>query len=124
MASTEPCACCGSTTSTEPPIDTSDATCYCPLDGVIDTVGKKYGMQIVAMLGAADSMRYGELKERLGATSDSTMSERLGQLEDAALVDRQSYDEIPPRVEYSLTATGRELEAHLQPLLEWAAEDA
>lgn len=123
MASTEPCACCGSTAEPEPSAAVADTTCYCPLDGVIDTVGKKYGMQIVALLGAADSLRYGELRDRLGATSDATLSQRLDQLEAAGLVDRHSYDEIPPRVEYSLTPTGRKLEAHLQPLLEWAANE-
>lgn len=128
MAQTEMCACCGSGEDTEP-VDadatvettTSDMTCYCPLDGVISTVGKKYTMQIIAMLGAEGPVRYGAIREELGVTSDSTLAERLDQLADHELIERRSYDEIPPRVEYSLTARGRELESHLQPLLEWAA---
>lgn len=122
MASSEQCACCGSTAEPEPAPDVAATTCYCPLNGVIDTVGKKYGMQIVAVLGAADSLRNGELRDRLGAASDATLSKRLAELEDAGLIARHSYNEIPPRVEYSLTPTGRELEAHLQPLLEWVAD--
>lgn len=120
MASREPCACCGSTDETGPTDAGAETTCYCPLDGVIDTVGKKYSMGIVALLGAEESLRYGDLRERLGASSDSTLSERLDQMAEENLIDRQSYDEIPPRVEYSLTPKGRELEERLQPLLEWA----
>jgi DNA-binding HxlR family transcriptional regulator len=38
------------------------------------------------------------------------------------LIERQSFDEIPPRVEYLLTPDGEELERRLKPLLEWADE--
>lgn len=96
-------------------------TCYCPLDGVIDIVAKKYTMQVVALLGAHGPMRYTELETSLDASSPSTLSGRLDQLERADLIERRSFDEIPPRVEYSLTPRGRELEELLQPLLEWAA---
>lgn len=95
-------------------------TCYCPLDDILDRVAKKYGMQIIALLGADGPLRYGTLKDRLEATSDSVLAKRLDELEDAALIERHSYDEIPPRVEYSLTSKGRDLEARLQSLREWA----
>lgn len=123
MAQTQTCACCGSGGEGEAEAsDGTGMTCYCPLDGVINTVGKKYSMQIVALLGSNGPMRYSELEERLEVTSTSTLAERLDQLEDADLVDRRSFDEVPPRVEYSLTRKGRELEERVQPLLEWAAQ--
>lgn len=124
MAQTQTCACCGSDAEGETveSSDTAGMTCYCPLDGVINTVGKKYSMQIVALLGANGPMRYSELEDRLEVTSTSTLAQRLDQLEDADLVDRRSFDEVPPRVEYSLTRKGRELEERIQPLLEWAAQ--
>lgn len=96
-------------------------TCHCQLDAVIDTVGKKYTLRIITVLGADGPLRYGDLKARLDAPSDATLSDRLSQLADDGVIVRHSYDEIPPRVEYSLTATGREFEARLQPLLEWVA---
>ena len=95
-------------------------TCYCPVDGIIDTIGKKYALRIVGLLGARGPLRYGELEEALGATSSSLLSERLEELVDEELIERRSFDEIPPRVEYSLTPKGRELEERIQPLLEWA----
>ena len=97
--------------------------CYCPVDGVIDTISKKYSLQIVGLLGANGPMRYGELEDVLGATSSSLLSNRLEDLAEAGLIERRSFDEIPPRVEYSLTRRGRELESRIQPLLEWAAEE-
>lgn len=116
------CACCG------PAVDSRDdarqsMTCYCPLDGVIDTVAKKYSMQIVALLGTNGPTRFGELEEALEVTSTSTLSEHLENLADEELIERRSFDEVPPRVEYSLTPRGRELEERLQPLLEWASRN-
>lgn len=119
MAQVHDCACCG-------PDETADSganvTCYCPLDGVIETVGRKYSMQVVAVLGANGPTRFGELEDALGVTSASTFSDCLSDLVDAELIERRSFDEVPPRVEYSLTPRGRQLEERLRPLLEWASE--
>lgn len=121
MANPQPNACCEHDGKGGTDSGTGKMTCYCPLDDVLKTVRKKYTMQIIALLGAEGPLRYIQLKTRLGTKSDATLSKRLDQLEDAGLVDRERYDEMPPRVEYSLTAAGRELEDHIQPLLDWAA---
>lgn len=127
MAQQHSCGCCSSdpaTTSvraTTP--ETRGTTCYCPLDGVIDTISKKYAMQIVGLLGAAGPTRYGEIQDRVATASTSTLSNHLEELVDAGLIERRSFDEVPPHVEYSLTPRGRELEERLRPLLEWAATD-
>lgn len=118
MAHANECACCGPETAA---VRDGSVTCYCPIEGVIETVGRKYSMQVVALLGANGPTRYGELEERLGVTSSSTLSDCLTELREAELIERRSFDEVPPRVEYSLTSRGRELEDRLQPLLEWAA---
>lgn len=123
MAAEGTCGCCGSDAAAVNGDDTKGRTCYCPLDGVIDTVAKKYSMQVVSILGVEGPTRYGELETRLEVTSSSTLSDRLADLVAAGLIERRSFDEVPPRVEYSLTPRGRELEARLQPLLEWASQD-
>lgn len=89
---------------------------------VMRLVARKYTLQIVALLDANGPMRYNELQDALGATSTSTLAQHLEDLADAGLVERRSYDEIPPHVEYALTPRGRELEERLEPLLEWTAE--
>lgn len=122
MAQRGTCECCGPE-AVEPAAEAGgdDHVCYCPVDGVIETISKKYALQIVGVLGAEGPTRYGELEDRLGATSSSLLSSRLEELTEEGLIERRSFDEIPPRVEYSLTPRGRELETRIQPLLEWAA---
>jgi DNA-binding HxlR family transcriptional regulator len=119
MSYNQQCSCCGPDAAAGAG-GGGDVTCYCPLDGVIETVSKRYAIQVIALLGADGPMRYSDLEDRLGVTSTSTFADRLDDLADAGLIERRSFDEIPPRVEYSLTARGRELESRLQPLLEWA----
>ena len=108
-------------TTAEAPVCDVDGTCYCPLTGVIDTLGQKYAMQLVSIIGAHDSLRFAEIEEHLPTASTSTISKRLGEFEEAGLISRTQYNEIPPRVEYSLTENGDELRTRLEPLLEWAA---
>lgn len=118
MASSDPCNCCGSAVDVDS-VGTSDGEASdSPLDGVITTVRKKYSIRLVTLLESEGPLRYGEIKERLDAKSDATLSKRLNQLADADVVERNSYDEIPPRVEYSLTTADHELEARLEPLLD------
>ncbi|MEZ3117479.1 winged helix-turn-helix transcriptional regulator [Halobaculum sp. MBLA0147] len=97
-----------------------DGTCYCPLTGVIDVLGRKYAMQLISIIGAHETLRFAEIESHLPGASSSTVSRRLDEFEEAGLLSRTQYDEIPPRVEYSLTADGREVSDRLEPLLEWA----
>jgi DNA-binding HxlR family transcriptional regulator len=112
--------------ATSPPEPTCDVdgTCYCPLTGVIDTLSRKYAMQLVSIVGAHDSLRFGEIEAHLTSASSSTISKRLSEFEEAGLVSRTQYNEIPPRVEYALTDDGHEVRERLEPLLQWAEEQS
>ena len=101
--------------------DDGSPTCYCPLSGVVELLGRKYTMQIVCVVGAHEPARFGVIEDHVPTASTSTLSARLEALVDAGLLEREQHDEIPPRVEYSLTDDGRELQDRLEPLLEWAA---
>lgn len=109
------------TSSPEPTCDV-DGTCYCPLTGVINTLSRKYAMQLVSIIGAHDSLRFAEIEEHLTSASTSTISKRLDEFEEVGLMLRTQYNEIPPRVEYALTEDGHEVRERLEPLLEWASE--
>ena len=111
------------TTSSAPTCDV-EGTCYCPLTGVIDTLSRKYAMQLVSIIGAHDSLRFAEIEEHLPTASTSTISKRLDEFEEAGIVSRTQYNEIPPRVEYALTDDGDEVRTRLEPLLEWATENS
>lgn len=93
--------------------------CYCRLGGLIDLLGSKYAIQVVCVVGGLQPVRYGEIEAAFEDVSSSTLSTRLAELGEAGLLERRQYDEIPPRVVYSLTDDGEELRALLEPLLEW-----
>lgn len=92
----------------------------CPLKGAIEIITKKWTCQIISLLGNYKSLRYTEILEEFEGISPRTLSYRLKELESAALINRKSFNEIPPRVEYSLTGEGVELRELMKPIMEWA----
>ncbi len=100
----------------------SNVICLCPLDGVIDTIGKKWGLLIINEIGNHGRLRYKELMSELKGISPSTLASMLKDLEKEGLIVKEVFREIPPRVEYSLSARGRELREAVIPLLKWATK--
>jgi DNA-binding HxlR family transcriptional regulator len=96
-----------------------EGECLCPVQGIIDVVGKKWTICIVNHLGRVKSLRYNEIKNQIGVISPKTLSDTLKILEKEKLITRNVYPETPPRVEYSLTKKGNELQIALRPLLQW-----
>ena len=95
--------------------------CFCPLEGVIDVISKKWALLIVNAIGNNGKLRFNSLMEELKGISPKTLSDTLKELQAEGIVKRESFAEIPPRVEYSLTNDGVELRKSIIPLLEWAA---
>jgi DNA-binding HxlR family transcriptional regulator len=95
--------------------------CFCPLEGVIHVISKKWTLQIIALLGNHSKLRFSEIKNKLGNISPKSLSDRLKELQKIDLITRRAYSEIPPRVEYSLTEEGDDLKRSIMPLMEWAA---
>lgn len=83
----------------------SAAAFGCPVARTAQLIGNKWTPLIVRDL-AGGHRRFSELERSLIGISPKTLSERLKRLEEAAVVDRQCFAEVPPRVEYSLTAKG------------------
>lgn len=69
-------------------------------------------------------LRFNELQRRLGAITHRTLSKTLKEMEADGLVHRKDYGEMPPRVDYSLTARGRSLKPVLQAMEKWAQSHA
>jgi DNA-binding HxlR family transcriptional regulator len=98
-----------------------DHLCFCPLKGVIDVISKKWALLIINALGNRGRLRFNGLMKELGGISPKTLSDTLKELQAEGLIIRESFAEIPPRVEYSLTNDGLELRKAIIPLLKWAA---
>lgn len=90
------------------PEHTREACTNTPLGRAIQLLGDTWLLLIVMNL-LQGSMRFNALRATLGRISSKTLSNRLKVLEELGFVDRQAFLEIPPRVEYHLTAKGREL---------------
>lgn len=99
-----------------------DGECQCAASEVFDLLGRKYALDVVCVVANHQTARFGEIGEHLPEASSTTISSRLDELVDAGLLDRERYDEIPPRVEYGLTAEGWELAEALEPLARWVTE--
>ena len=90
----------------------------CPIRGIVDIVSKKWVICVLTSL-KKDSLRYNQIKKRIGKISPKTLSNVLKSLEQEGLIERRVYAETPPKVEYSLTDSGKELQMALIPLVEW-----
>jgi len=93
----------------------------CPLEGVIDVIGRKWALLIINVIGSCGKARFSELMKQLQIVSPKTVSDTLKQLQKEGLVHRESFPEIPPRVEYSLTEDGEGLWKAIIPILKWTA---
>ena len=99
--------------------DESAVTCICPLEGVIDTISKKWALLIIHVLGNHKRLRFNGLARELEGVSPKTLTDTLALLQKEGFIGREAFSEIPPRVEYYLTDDGRELWEAILPLLQW-----
>lgn len=94
----------------------------CPVSIALDVIGGKWKLQIVWIL-SEKSYRFGELKRQLPGISEKILIQQLKQLTEDGLVMRNQFPEVPPRVEYSVTRTGKSLLPLLQALKTWSQEN-
>ena len=92
----------------------------CPIRNVLSRFSDKWSLLILLKLRLNGKMRYKELLNAIPDISQKMLSTTLKHLEEDHLIIREAYAEIPPRVEYSLTDTGKELMPVLQMMIEWA----
>ena len=90
----------------------------CGLDAAVSVVEGKWKPLILWELHEAPR-RYGELRRLLPGISEKVLIQQLRQLQAAGLVDRLDFGEVPPRVQYSLTDLGEDLNTALLPLGDW-----
>ncbi len=100
----------------------------CPMDFILRMLMGPWTTYIVYNLKTHGPQRFGELKRRVAGVSAKMLTERLRTLEGAGLIKRDYEATIPPKVTYSLTARGHELDEVLGGLadvaIRWQAEDA
>ena len=90
----------------------------CPVETTIAAIGGRWKVLVIHHL-LEGKRRFGELTRLLGGVSARTLTRQLRELEDCGIIDRHVHQQIPPRVEYSLTPLGRELEPVLDAMHAW-----
>jgi DNA-binding HxlR family transcriptional regulator len=93
----------------------------CPIADLFAMLGQPHMLDLLSALLASSGrpLRFTEIQNRLGL-SPKTLTHRLKTLGEAGIVARRAYSEIPPRVEYEITAKGREFSQVFQILGDWA----
>jgi DNA-binding HxlR family transcriptional regulator len=92
----------------------------CPLTDVLSVIGGKWKIPILCALSLDRIIRYNELKQRVSGITNTMLANSLKELEQAGLLSRQQYSEIPVRVEYSLTEKGKSILPVLNQLKLWS----
>ncbi|MCD8146331.1 MAG: helix-turn-helix transcriptional regulator [Clostridiales bacterium] len=92
----------------------------CPLEYGLSVFGGKWNSRIICVLAEMGTLRYSEIRSEMGNITDAVLASTLKSLIANGIVERKSYDEIPPRVEYSLSETGKSVVPILQSICQWA----
>jgi len=95
----------------------------CPVGKALAVVGGKWKMRIICSLYLDGTMRYVDLVKKTKGITSAMLSSSLKDLEADGVIIRKQFEEIPPRVEYSLTDRGRELWPILHRLIHWARNE-
>lgn len=93
----------------------------CPVETTLQLIGNRWTMLIVRDL-MHGTKRFGELKKSVGDISQKVLTSNLREMEERGLLSRKVYAEVPPRVEYTLTDTGKSLRPVLAVLMDWGTE--
>lgn len=92
----------------------------CPIRNILGRLSDKWSLLVLNNLHQHGVLRYKDLRASIPDISQKMLSETLKKLEEHKLINREMFREIPPRVEYSLTRTGKELMPVVESMVDWA----
>ncbi len=92
----------------------------CPVEATLELIGGKYKALILWHLSEG-TLRFSELKKQISGATPKMLTQQLRELESHALIHREVFPVIPPKVEYSLTELGKSLMPVLVAMRDWGA---
>lgn len=95
----------------------------CGLEAALSLIGGKWKLLILYNLTGGEPRRFGELRRLIGNISEKMLTQELKELELDGVVLRKNYQEVPPRVDYTITPFGESLMTALGPLCEWGSKN-
>ena len=90
----------------------------CPVETTLTLIGNKWQVLILRDL-LSGTKRFGDLRKSIGQVTQKVLTTQLRAMEQSGLLTRTVYAEVPPRVEYTLTATGYSLKPVLDAMQLW-----
>lgn len=93
----------------------------CPVEATLDLIGGKYKALILWHL-SEKKLRFSELRKVITSATPKMLTQQLRELESQALIHREVFPVVPPKVEYSLTELGRSLMPILVAMRDWGAD--
>lgn len=90
----------------------------CPVEITLNMIENKWKVLIIRDL-MTGTKRFGELKKSIGHITQKVLTSNLRSMEEAGLVIRKVYPQVPPKVEYTLTEVGYSLEMVTSAMMEW-----
>ena len=94
---------------------------YCPVQIVIEMISGKWKLFILGEL-MKGTKRFSQLQKAIPGITQKMLTKQLRELEEAGLVKRKVYPQIPPRVEYSLSDIGKKLDKVFEAIHQWGEE--
>ena len=91
---------------------------FCPVRTTLNVLGGKWKLLVLSYL-LQDTRRYGELRRLMPEVTEKMLIQELRELEQDGIVQRTVYQQVPPKVEYTLTEHGRQVQPLLESLVAW-----
>jgi DNA-binding HxlR family transcriptional regulator len=100
-------------------IDFKGQQFQCHMEVTLDLIGGKWKLLLLYKLGGNKVMRFNELGRLHPRLTQKMLAQQLRELEADGLVNRKSYNQVPPKVEYSLTELGAALMPIMEDMISW-----
>ena len=95
---------------------------HCPVEATLDIIGGKW-KSIILFRVLEETRRFNELRRLIPSLTQRMLTNQLRELEHDGLIVRKIYAQVPPKVEYSISAFGKTLEPVLLALAQWAEKN-
>src|SRR5688572_12751345 len=94
---------------------------HCPVETTLEAIGGRWKVLVIHHL-LEGTKRFGELTRLLNGISARTLTRQLRELAESGVIERYVHQQIPPKVDYSLTPLGRKLTPILYAMHDWGEE--
>jgi len=96
---------------------------YCKAAPMLEWLGNKWAFVVLVKISENEPVRFNELYRTIPSVSEKVLSQVLKQLTVDGIIHRELFPDVPPRVEYSVTALGKTLLPHVEALVKWGQDN-